>query len=251
MAASNAHAAKNRRGVKPVGSRRAHAAPKLRHRIDVASRHAQRLSAGVGQHGLDVPRHLRHRFRGTPLSEDDAVHVIPDHIDDLYAVPACPVVPAGKHRTLLDPDQLVRVLLVESTRKLRRVVGSSESEIAGCYALSAAAFRRDDLPTELARRLPRYPIPAAVLGRLAVSSSHRGRGLGEHLLADALHRVMAASSALAIYAVIVDAKNESAKAFYRRYGFQPLPEQPTRLFLPMSTLPDSGTPQDLRIQIKQ
>lgn len=130
-------------------------------------------------------------------------------------------------------------------------LGSSKSEIAGYYTLSAAAFRRDDLPPELAKRLPRYPIPAAVLGRLAVSLTHQGQGLGEHLLTDALHRVMGASSALAIYAVIVDAKNEAAKAFYLRYGFQPFPKQPMRLFLPMSTIVEGGTSQDLRIQIKR
>lgn len=130
-------------------------------------------------------------------------------------------------------------------------LGSSESEIAGCYTLNAAAFRREDLPPELAKRLPRYPLPAAVLGRLAVSSKNQGKGLGEHLLVDALHRVMGASSTLAIYVVLVDAKNESAKAFYLRYSFQPFPKQPMRLFLSLRTLAEGGPPQDLRIQIKR
>ena len=179
------------------------------------------------------------------------------------AVQDAPVIePLGRHHdrsgfSCGEPalDEYLRQRASQDTR--RRVaqvfvaLGALESEIAGYYTLSAAAFRRDDLPPELAKRLPRYPIPAAILGRLAVSLSHQGRGLGEYLLTDALQRVMAASNALAIYAVIVDAKNDGAKAFYLRYGFQPFPNQPMRLFLPMSTVSDSGTSQDLQIQIKQ
>lgn len=86
-------------------------------------------------------------------------------------------------------------------------LGSSESEIAGYHMLGAAALRRGDLSPELAKRLSRYPLPAPVLGRLAVNSSYHGQGLGEHLLIDALHRVMDASSALSVCAVIVDAEN--------------------------------------------
>ena len=179
------------------------------------------------------------------------------------AAPQTPVIePLGRHHdrngfSCGEPalDEYLRQRASQDTkRRVAQVfvaLGSSESEIAGYYTLSAAAFRRDDLPPKLAKRLPHYPIPAAVLGRLAVSSNYQGQGLGEHLLADALHRVMAASSALAIYAVIVDAKNEAAKAFYLRYGFQPFPRQPMRLFLPMSTLAGGGLSPDLRIQIKQ
>lgn len=179
------------------------------------------------------------------------------------AAPQTPVIePLGRHHdrngfSCGEPalDEYLRQRASQDTkRRVAQVfvaLGSSESEIAGYYTLSAAAFRRDDLPPKLAKRLPHYPIPAAVLGRLAVSSNHQGRGLGEHLLTDALHRVIAASNALAINAVIVDAKNEAVKAFYQRYGFQPFPKQPMRLFLPLSTLAEGGTPQDVRIQIKQ
>ncbi len=94
-------------------------------------------------------------------------------------------------------------------------VGSEPSEIAGFYSLSAASFRKDDLPPDLAKRLPHYPVPAAVLGRLAVDRAHQGRGLGETLLLDAIRRVVRASTIIAVYAMIVDAKDDRAQAFSR------------------------------------
>ena len=109
------------------------------------------------------------------------------------------------------------------------------TEIAGYYALSAASFRRDQLPSDLARRLPRYPIPAARLGRLAVDRGHQGRGLGRYLLFDALNRILGASRTVAICAVLVDAR-PAAVRFYTHYGLQPLPSRPTELFLPLETL---------------
>lgn len=112
--------------------------------------------------------------------------------------------------------------------------------IAGYYSLSATSFARTELPPELSKRLPHYPVPAAVLGRLAVDHRHQGRGLGENLLMDAARRVLRASAALAIYAIVVDAKNERARAFYKRYGFREFPETPRRLFLPLDTLARAG-----------
>jgi GNAT superfamily N-acetyltransferase len=72
------------------------------------------------------------------------------------------------------------------------VAGTPES-ISGYYSLSAASFSREDLPPEMARRLPRYPIPAAILGRLAVDRAYQGRGLGEFLLFDACERIFQAN----------------------------------------------------------
>ena len=108
--------------------------------------------------------------------------------------------------------------------------------VLGYYSLSAACFRRDDLPAEHAKRLPRYPVPAALLGRLAVDESARGQGLGAHLLMDAIERVRLASEALGVHAVIVDALDDSAAAFYRKFGFLMFTEFERRLFLPMATI---------------
>jgi ribosomal protein S18 acetylase RimI-like enzyme len=109
--------------------------------------------------------------------------------------------------------------------------------IAGFYTLSAHLLNLGDLPPEIARKLPKYPhLPTTLLGRLAVSLDFRRPRLGEFLLLDALRRALVGSKHVASAAVVVDAKNEEASAFYRRYDFVPLPSQPTRLFYLMSSI---------------
>lgn len=108
--------------------------------------------------------------------------------------------------------------------------------VCGYYSLSATSFQRDNLPADQAKRLPRYPVPAALLGRLAVDTSMKGKGLGAFLLMDALNRILLATQTLAVHAVVVDAKDEAAAAFYRKYGFIPFTGEGRRLFLPMATI---------------
>ncbi len=119
-------------------------------------------------------------------------------------------------------------------------IGDVPEKIAGYYSLSAASFEKGELPSALAKRLPHYPVPAAVLGRLAIHLEHQGRGLGEALLLDAIRRVVRASATIAVYAVIVDAKNEGAQAFYERYDFRAFASEPRRLFLPLETFEKLG-----------
>ena len=110
-------------------------------------------------------------------------------------------------------------------------------KVLGYYTLSASIVTVDALPSELAKKLPRYPqLPVTLLGRLAVNQTQRGKGLGEFLLMDALHRSLQAADEIAAMAVIVDAKDAAAEAFYLHFGFQPLQQQPARLFLPMRTV---------------
>jgi GNAT superfamily N-acetyltransferase len=112
-----------------------------------------------------------------------------------------------------------------------------DTVVLGYYTLSASVLTLTDLPDELARKLPRYPqLPVTLLGRLAVDQSTKGQGLGEHLLLDALHRSLAHADQIAAMAVVVDAKDESAAAFYRHFGFIPLQTQPSRLFVPMRSI---------------
>jgi GNAT superfamily N-acetyltransferase len=116
------------------------------------------------------------------------------------------------------------------------VVIDHERCIVGFYSLSSCTLALDDLPTELARKLPRYDaIPAARIGRLARDERVRGQGVGELLLADAVRRILGAARSVAVFAIVVDAKDDTAAAFYRRFGFQPFPLQPRRLFLLTST----------------
>lgn len=108
--------------------------------------------------------------------------------------------------------------------------------VVGFYTLSAASYRREDLPAELARKLPFYPVPAALIGRLAVDTRFQGRSYGKFLLMDALRRVMVIEKNLAVQAVIVEAKDSRAESFYRSYGFQPFIDRSQRLFLPLANV---------------
>lgn len=105
-------------------------------------------------------------------------------------------------------------------------------QIAGFYTLSAASVAAQTLPEVWRKKLPRYPVPVALLGRLAVGQQTQGTGLGGILLADVCQRVAAASQTLAVVAIVVDAKTERAAAFYRHFGFTELPGQPGRWMLP-------------------
>jgi len=107
--------------------------------------------------------------------------------------------------------------------------------VAGFYTLSAHAIEADRLPDDLARKLPRFPIPATLLGRMAIAQTMRGQGLGEFLLLHSLERALQASRQVASWAVLVDAK-EGAREFYIKHDFIPFPGQPNRLFLPMKTI---------------
>lgn len=110
-----------------------------------------------------------------------------------------------------------------------------EGTVAGYYTLSSTSVQLAELPAQTVRKLPRYPlVPATLLGRLAVDRRHQGKGYGRFLLGDALHR--AARSEIASFAVIVDAKDESARRFYERESFLPFPDQPMKLFRPMTDI---------------
>lgn len=106
------------------------------------------------------------------------------------------------------------------------------NEVVGFYTLSAASVAAEQLPDSIRKKLPRYPVPAALLGRLAVSQSVQGQGLGAILLADVCQRVTAASQTLAVAAILVDAKSPAAASFYQHFGFVELPGQPGRWMLP-------------------
>ena len=114
--------------------------------------------------------------------------------------------------------------------------GPDAEVVVGYYTLSAGHFRRETLPADQAKRLPYYPVPGALLGRLAVDSSQQGLGLGVYLLMDAMTRVHAASQTIAVQALVVEARDDSAVAFYRKFGFGEFVDDRRRLFLPMATI---------------
>ena len=109
--------------------------------------------------------------------------------------------------------------------------------VLGYYTLSALNVDVGAWPEEVAKKLPKYPlVPTTLLGRVAIDLRLRGTGAGEYLLMDALRRAFEVSRAVASVAVVVDAKDERAVSFYRRYGFVGFADQPRRLFLPMAVI---------------
>jgi len=107
-------------------------------------------------------------------------------------------------------------------------------QLAGFFTLSAGSVSCASLPASWSRKLPRYPVPVALIGRLAVDTKFQGKGLGSILLADACQKVAQASAVLAVAGIIVDAKDEAAISFYSHFGFIPLQGQADRMLLSAS-----------------
>lgn len=137
-------------------------------------------------------------------------------------------------------DALNRYLREVAGQDARRLVSkcyvacpADTTEIAGYYTLAAAEVLVSALPSEMTRKLPRYPtLPVVRMGRLAVARQHRGQGLGAALIANAVTQALRAE--IAAFALVVDAKDDTAASFYRRVGFLALDSDRT-LALPLST----------------
>ena len=126
-----------------------------------------------------------------------------------------------------------------SSQHQRRGVGrtyvaaeDTAGRVLGYYTISAGAVDFDTVP----ENLPRHPIPIALIGRLAVDISARGRGLGETLLIHALGSAQRVAEIAGVYAVVVDALDQQAKSFYLQYGFKELADDYLHLYLPMRTI---------------
>ena len=107
-----------------------------------------------------------------------------------------------------------------------------EIRVLGYYTISSSAVAFD----LVAENLPRHPVPVALVGRLAVDNSARGQRLGEALLIHALRSALRAAKIVGIYAVVVDAIDESAKSFYLKYGFNELTDDHLHLYLPLKAI---------------
>ena len=109
-------------------------------------------------------------------------------------------------------------------------------EVTGYYSVSMDKIEFQSLPEGYRRGLPRYPVPAMLVGKLAVDLGMQGRGLGRELLMDCFRRAIRLSSEVGIFALRVDATNEQAKLFYIKYGFIPLDNGGLSLFITMATI---------------
>lgn len=138
-------------------------------------------------------------------------------------------------------ETLDRYLQTQATQDIRRriancfvAVEAATGSLAAYYTIAATSIPLIDLPPKEAKRLPRYPtLPAVRIGRLAVDQNFQGRGLGGALLIDAARRSI--HSPPAVYALLVDAKNDQAVVFYEKFGFRTFAGQPRTLFLSLAT----------------
>jgi GNAT superfamily N-acetyltransferase len=138
---------------------------------------------------------------------------------------------------------LKRYALQNLKRNISVTMGAAAEEdrrkILGYYSVSPAQVNFEDLPAELARGIPRYPVPALRIGRLAVDRSAQGAGVGAELLRHALFRALELSREVGTCVVLLDAIDEKAKRFYERFGFVALLDLPLSLVLPMETIAEA------------
>lgn len=106
--------------------------------------------------------------------------------------------------------------------------------IQGFYALTVSEAHANDIPIEYAKKLPNK-IPVIVIGRLARDKSMQGKGIGEPLLLDAMAKSIRVADMIGVALLVVHAKDSKAADFYRRYEFQPFPDDPLNLALPIAT----------------
>ena len=137
-----------------------------------------------------------------------------------------------------EDDWLVTKALQHQEKHLSvtKVFVDNAGTIAGYYTLATGQVDFNELPAEVANRLPRRVLPVAVLAWLGVGMAHQGRGLGRILLAQALRDCYEAGKTFAFVAVILDCINDAVKSFYRHWDFQELPGHPYRLFLSVKQL---------------
>ena len=128
-----------------------------------------------------------------------------------------------------------RALKNNTQNASRCFVVCDSKKVVGYYAFSAGSVIQADAPSNIKRNMP-DPIPVFILGRLAVDVNYQGKGLGGHLLKDAMIRALKVSEHIAAKALLVHALSEDAKKFYEGFGFTESPINPMTLFLSIATI---------------
>jgi len=145
-------------------------------------------------------------------------------------------------------DNFLRLLVSQYERRgLGRTfvaVRPGENRVYGYYTLASGSVSFQHLPLQVAKKLPKHPVPVVLLARLGVDQTVQGLGLGRLLLMDALRRCLDLSRELGIYAVEVQAIDAEAKRFYERIGFVPLQDEERHLYLPIKTIEHGFAQED-------
>jgi GNAT superfamily N-acetyltransferase len=119
------------------------------------------------------------------------------------------------------------------SRTFVAILPSDPHRIVGYYALAATSVETAGMS---GKKLPRN-VSAVLLARLAVDKNNKGQGLGEYLLMHALDAVVSTAETVGVQCVVVEAIDDEAANFYKKYGFAPLTNEPLTLFLPVATIP--------------
>ena len=131
----------------------------------------------------------------------------------------------------LDRFLIRHALQAQQANSSQTYVAIGDGEVVGFYTIVAGEVRHADAPERVVKGMPRHPIPLLVLARLAVHTNAQGRGIGAGLLLDALGRTLQVADVIGVRALAVHAKDDSAVAFYRHFGFTPSPTDARHLFM--------------------
>ncbi len=147
-------------------------------------------------------------------------------------------------------DHFLRSLATQYARRDLGItyvaVKDEDRRVLGFYTLASSSLLLATLPQNLAKRLPKHPVPVVLLGRLAVDRTQQGKGLGKELVLNALDRCVSLSRELGIHAIEVHAIDETARTFYERFGFEPLKDHGRHLYLLIDTIRHSLGEASLR-----
>ncbi|GAU09733.1 GNAT family N-acetyltransferase [Desulfoplanes formicivorans] len=127
-------------------------------------------------------------------------------------------------------------LVNQKANSAQTYVCCRENVVVGYYSLAVGSVVHEVAPPRVLKGLARHPVPVMILARLAVDTDHQRLGLGRALLKDALLRTVQAADIAGIRALLVHAKDESARKWYASWDFEPSPTDPYHLFLLLKDL---------------
>lgn len=124
----------------------------------------------------------------------------------------------------------------QRSNSIQTYVACRKKQVIGYYSLTVGAVAHKEAPDRVTKGMPQYPVPLMILARLAVDKKEQGKGVGKGLLKNALLRTVQAADIAGIRALVVHAKDDAAKEWYRSFDFDPSPTDPLHLYLLMKDI---------------